>query len=168
MKQSQRFRAWKLAPIAAATALATFSASASAAQAAPVPSTTTVRAIPSSPDVFQPTTLDVRATCAQGVAGGTGITFFDGPTLLDTIPVDAAGRAVLVTAFSIPGPHEITAVYYGNLNCGASSAMTTVNVSPTSACPPRKPPAMRATSGRLAHCSPLSVSTGLMRAPGRP
>ncbi|MEU6218562.1 Ig-like domain-containing protein [Streptomyces sp. NPDC047022] len=139
MKQWQKARAWKPVTIAAVTALATFSASASAAQSAPVPSTTTVRAIPPTPVIGQPTNLEATVTCSQDVTGGSTITFFDGPHPLGTIPVNAAGMAIETVAFAAPGPHTITAFYSGNPNCSASFDTTTVNVSPASACPPRKP-----------------------------
>ncbi len=70
--------------------------------------------------------------------GGLGVTFFDGPTLLDTVPVIASGQASLTTSFTTEGAHEITASYNGNGTCGASNATTTVQVSgaPTTPTPP--------------------------------
>lgn len=78
-------------------------------------------------------------TCAASPVGGLGVTFFDGPDLLDTVPVDADGNAVLPTSFDIAGSHEITAAYNGNDNCSASNDTTTVEVS--DAPPPPTPPA---------------------------
>jgi hypothetical protein len=60
--------------------------------------------------------------------GGLGVTFFDGPNLLDTVPVNASGQASLTTTFTAEGAYEITAAYNGNGNCGASNVATTAQV----------------------------------------
>jgi hypothetical protein len=52
------------------------------------------------------------------------VTFFDGGVALGSVPLDAAGRAVLTTAALIPGTHTLTARY------GGSTAFTPGNSLP--------------------------------------
>jgi hypothetical protein len=134
VKQWLELRAWKLAPVAAVAAVVTFASSALAA----VPSTTTVQANPSSATVGQTVTLTADVTCSEDPTGGLGVTFFDGGDILDTVPVDASGRAQYAASFATTGTHTITAAYNGNDNCGASNDETDVTVSsaPTPPTPP--------------------------------
>jgi hypothetical protein len=67
------------------------------------------------------------------------VTFFDGPDLLTTVPLNASGNASHTTTFSTTGSHTITAVYNGDANCAASNATTTVQVSATPPVPPTPP-----------------------------
>jgi hypothetical protein len=110
---------------AALAAVGAFTSPAVAAE----PSTTTVQATPSSASIGAQVHLTATVTCAVGPSGGLGVTFFDGATLLDTVPVAADGTAQLNTTFTAPGTHSITGAYNGNDNCGASSGTTTVQVS---------------------------------------
>ncbi|MGP4018421.1 Ig-like domain-containing protein [Saccharopolyspora sp. 5N708] len=107
-----------------------------AAQA--VNSTTTVQASPASATVGQQVVLSATVSCPGFTPGGLGVTFFDGPDILDTVPLNASGNASLTTAFSTVGSHEITSAYNGDENCGASNDTTTVQVSsaPTPPTPP--------------------------------
>jgi hypothetical protein len=77
------------------------------------------------------------------------VTFFDGPNLLDTVPVNAGGQASLTTTFTTEGAHQITAAYNGNGPCGASNATTTVQVTtePTPPTPPTPPTSCGCGSG---------------------
>lgn len=110
-----------------AAAVATVLAVASPASAAP--SATSVTASPAATTVGVPVELDVTVTCASDPSGGLGVTFFDGPDLLDTVPVAANGEAEYTASFATPGTHVITAAYNGNADCDASSGTTTVQVS---------------------------------------
>ncbi|MER5506115.1 Ig-like domain-containing protein [Streptomyces sp. NPDC002766] len=111
-----------------ATALAAVLGLASPAWA--VASSTTVTAIPASAVVGSSVLLTATVDCTADPSGGLGVTFFDGPTLLDTVPVGADGQAGYTATFTTAGPHNITAAYNGNAECDASSATTTVQVTP--------------------------------------
>lgn len=112
------------------------------AWAQPVQSTTTVQASPSSATTGQEVVLTATVTCPGfPPQGGLGVTFFDGPNLLDTVPVNVSGQASLTTSFTTEGAHEITAAYNGNGNCGASNDTMTAQVTsvptppaPTTSC----------------------------------
>jgi hypothetical protein len=84
----------------------------------------------------QPVTFSARVTAnspGTGVATGS-IAFKDGGTDLGTVPLDATGRAVLVTSVLTVGSHSITGSYGGdsNFNGGTSTALgQTVNPHPT-------------------------------------
>ncbi|MDT7654532.1 MAG: hypothetical protein QOI36_5938 [Pseudonocardiales bacterium] len=108
------------------------------AWAQPVQSATTVQASPASATTGQQVALTATVTCRGFIPGGLGVTFFDGPNLLDTVPVDASGQATLTTSFTTEGTHTITAAYNGYNNCGASNSTTTVQV--TAAPTPPTPP----------------------------
>lgn len=98
-------------------------------------STTTVQASPSTATIGQQVVLDSTVTCNGFTPGGLGVTFFDGPNLLATVPLDNNGNASLTTSFSTAGSHTITAAYSGDDNCGASSNTTTVQVTATPSLP---------------------------------
>ena len=90
------------------------------AWAQPVPSTTTVQASPASATTGEQVVLTATVTCPGfPPTGGLGVTFFDGPDLLDTVPVNVGGQASLTTSFttkmilrpfetSSGGPGEVT------------------------------------------------------------
>ncbi|WP_189109084.1 Ig-like domain-containing protein [Streptomyces camponoticapitis] len=103
-----------------------------------VPSTTTVTATPQTAAVGDQVQLAATVDCPADPTGGLGVTFFDGSTLLDTVPVDANGLAGLTTTFSTVGSHTITAAYNGSAECDASNSTTAVQV--TSAPTPPNPP----------------------------
>ncbi len=117
--------AWNSVAAAAMTAVVALASPAAAAG----PSTTAVQASPSAVTVGQSVSLSATVSCAGDPSGGLGMTFFDGSTLLDTVPVSAAGAASYTTSLSTAGSHTITAAYNGNDNCTASNAVTTVVVS---------------------------------------
>ncbi|MFG2359116.1 Ig-like domain-containing protein [Streptomyces sp. NPDC048521] len=103
-----------------------------------VPSNTTVTATPQTAEVGTPVQLEATVDCPADPTGGLGVTFFDGSTLLDTVPVGANGQADYTATFTTTGTHTITAAYNGNAQCDASNNTTTVQV--TSAPTPPGPP----------------------------
>ncbi|WP_370370491.1 Ig-like domain-containing protein [Catenulispora sp. GP43] len=106
---------------------------------AQVTSSTSVVAVPSSAATGQAVDLNATVTCAGDPSGGLGMTFFDGGTLLTTVPVAADGTATYATSFTTTGTHTITAAYNGNDNCDASNSTTTVDVTSTPAPTPTPP-----------------------------
>jgi hypothetical protein len=56
------------------------------------------------------------------------VTFFDGSTMLTTIPVDANGDAIYSTAVLSAGSHTITATYSGGANYANGSNSVTVTL----------------------------------------
>ncbi|MFH9745951.1 Ig-like domain repeat protein [Streptomyces anulatus] len=76
-----------------------------------VPSSTTVTATPQSAEVGTQVELAATVDCPADATGGLGVTFFDGNTLLDTVPVNANGQASHTTTFTTVGSHTITAAY---------------------------------------------------------
>ncbi|AVV46648.1 Ig-like domain repeat protein [Streptomyces sp. P3] len=110
---------------AALAAAGAFASPAAAAEA----STTSVQAAPSSAGTGELVHLTATVTCGAGPAGGLGVTFFDGATLLDTVPVAADGTAHYYATFTAPGTHSITGAYNGNDNCSASNGTAAVQVS---------------------------------------
>ncbi|GAA1174691.1 Ig-like domain-containing protein [Pseudonocardia alaniniphila] len=107
------------------------------ASAQPAQSSTVAGASPAAAAVGERVVLTATVTCPGSPEGGLGVTFFDGPNLLATAPVDAEGNAELATSFVTTGTHDITAAYNGNDNCGASYDETTVEISDA---PPPTPP----------------------------
>ena len=105
-----------------------------------VTSSTTVQASPAAATTGEQVTLTATVTCPGFSPGGLGVTFFDGPSLLETVPVDAGGQAALTTSFSTTGTHEITTAYNGDSNCAASNDTTSVEVSAAPAPPTPTPP----------------------------
>ncbi|WP_313667703.1 Ig-like domain-containing protein [Streptomyces luteogriseus] len=95
-------------------------------------------AVPQSAEVGAPVQLTATVDCPADPTGGLGVTFFDGSTLLDTVPVNANGQASYTVTFTTTGSHGITAAYNGNTECDASSNTTTVQI--TSAPPPGPTP----------------------------
>ncbi|MFJ1975390.1 Ig-like domain-containing protein [Streptomyces sp. NPDC087903] len=110
---------------AALAAVGAFASPAVAAES----STTSVQATPSSAATGELVHLTATVTCPADPTGGLGVTFFDGGTLLGTVPVAADGTAQYNTTFTASGTHSITGAYNGNENCGASNGTTTVQVS---------------------------------------
>lgn len=99
----------------------------------PLPaSTTTVSASPNPATVGTATTLTAAITCAGGTPQGGNVSFFDGATLLGTVPVTTGSPATVsfITTFATPGPHTIDAVYSGTTTCAASFGTVTVMVNP--------------------------------------
>ncbi|MET9062859.1 Ig-like domain-containing protein [Streptomyces antibioticus] len=125
MLRQQGWKAWFMVVPAALAAVGAFASPALAAE----PSTTSVQTTPSSASTGEQVHLTATVTCTADPSGGLGVTFFDGATLLDTVPVAADGTAQLNTTFTAPGTHSITGAYNGNDNCGASSGTSTVQVS---------------------------------------
>ncbi|MEU6347045.1 Ig-like domain-containing protein [Streptomyces sp. NPDC046977] len=93
------------------------------------PSATDLQVTPSAPALNAPVELIATVSCNADPSGGLGVTFFDGPDLLATVPVPADGRATYATSFTTTGSHTITAAYNGNDECSASNDTATVEVS---------------------------------------
>ncbi|MDV9187443.1 Ig-like domain-containing protein [Streptomyces sp. SR27] len=117
-----------------------------ATPAAAVDSSTTVQASPSTTTVGNPATLTATVACAEDPSGGLGVTFWDGPDVLDTIAVNSSGQATYTATFNVTGTHTITAAYNGNTGCDASSNTTTVTVTQTPA-PPTPGPCLLLCGG---------------------
>jgi streptogramin lyase len=73
----------------------------------------------SAPAVGQAVRLTATVTSAAATPGGT-VTLFDGNTALGTASLDAAGQAVLATAFRTAGSHTLTAVFNGTADFAPS------------------------------------------------
>jgi hypothetical protein len=56
------------------------------------------------------------------------ISFYDGATLLATIPVNANGQASAASASLSAGTHTINATYAGGTNYASGSASVTITV----------------------------------------
>ncbi|WP_199850457.1 Ig-like domain-containing protein [Streptomyces sp. CMB-StM0423] len=134
MSRWQRWRFWKTAFFCALAAVIGLASPAAALE----PSTTSVTATPSTAAVGAPVELDATVSCPEDPSGGLGVSFFDGPDLLATVPVAPDGTATYDTTFATTGTHTITAAYNGNDNCAASNdeATVTVSSSPTPPDPP--------------------------------
>ena len=69
---------------------------------------------------------------ATGTPSGT-VTFYDGTTLLATVPLNGSGIAMLTTTALAAGSHAITAIYKGNTDfAGRNQAVSAVTVAQTS------------------------------------
>ncbi|MFJ5220698.1 Ig-like domain-containing protein [Streptomyces sp. NPDC088354] len=94
------------------------------------PSATDLQVAPSAPALNAPVELIATVSCDNSdPSGGLGVTFFDGPDILATVPVPADGQVTYATSFSTTGSHTITAAYNGNDECSASNDTATVEVS---------------------------------------
>jgi parallel beta-helix repeat protein len=80
--------------------------------------------------VFGETVTLVAGVSFGAATPGGSVTFYDGSTPLGTVPVDASGKARLITSSLAIGSHSLTASYGGDadLLAGASGA-STVSVS---------------------------------------
>jgi virginiamycin B lyase len=92
---------------------------------APAAATTTTLAVDvSAPTVGQMVHLTAKVTSTAGTPAGT-ITFFDSHSgALGTASLDAGGQAVLATAFSPSGSHNLTAVFNGSAAFAPSQSPT--------------------------------------------
>src|SRR5262249_29756594 len=69
-------------------------------------------------------TATVTAVAPGGGTPTGAVTFFDGDTVLGTVPLGATGKATLTRSFSTIGAHTIRAVYAGSANfLGSSQAI---------------------------------------------
>ena len=93
--------------------------------ASPTSTRTTIVANPPSAGVIT-VVATVSGTANHIPLTGT-VTFLEGTTALQTLPIDATGHASFVTSALGPGPHVITAAYSGDMNY-VSSTSSTVNV----------------------------------------
>jgi len=58
------------------------------------------------------------------------VSFYDGTTLLSSVPVDSSGQAVFTTASLAAGSHAISASYAGGAGYSAGSATVNITVAP--------------------------------------
>lgn len=128
MRRWQGLRFWKTPLFSALAAVIALGSPAAALE----PTTTTVVASPSTASVGSPVGLTATVSCSVDPSGGPGMTFFDGPDLLATVPIGSDGVATYSTTFATEGTHTITAAYNGNEECAASNDETTIVVSSTS------------------------------------
>ena len=69
---------------------------------------------------------------ATGTPSGT-VAFYDGTTLLATVPLNGSGTALLTTTALAAGSHAITAIYNGDTDfAGSQSGVSSVTVAQTS------------------------------------
>jgi hypothetical protein len=68
---------------------------------------------------------------SAGAPNATGaISFYDGTTLLSTVPVNASGQASYTTSSLAAGNHTITATYAGGNNYASGSDSVTITLTP--------------------------------------
>jgi hypothetical protein len=68
---------------------------------------------------------------SAGAPNATGaISFYDGTTLLSTVPVNASGQASYTTSSLAAGNHTITATYAGGTNYASGSDSVTITLTP--------------------------------------
>lgn len=68
---------------------------------------------------------------SAGTPNGIGaVSFYDGATLLATVPVDASGKAGFSTSSLTAGSHTVTATYAGGGNYANGSASVTITLTP--------------------------------------
>lgn len=95
-------------------------------------STTVLNITPNPIPAGETVTLVATVSAPGGdVTTGLGVTFFDGPNELGTVPViggPLTGTATLTTSFATTGPHEIVAAFNGTDSVGASNSSGTANV----------------------------------------
>jgi regulation of enolase protein 1 (concanavalin A-like superfamily) len=69
------------------------------------------------------------ASWSAGPPDATGsVAFYDGGTLLATVPVNASGQATYTSSSLSIGPQTITATYLGGTNYGSGSASATITL----------------------------------------
>jgi hypothetical protein len=98
-------------------------------------------------------TLTATVTDGTGSPNG-GVTFFDGTTALETLPLDSNGNAVLSIASLNTGAHSLSAQYNANgIFASSSSQPTPVTVKAAAA-------NLQATTVAISQVSPLSHTAG--------
>ncbi|MQY10661.1 hypothetical protein SRB5_07730 [Streptomyces sp. RB5] len=97
-------------------------------------STTTLAADPTEAQPGDPVRLAAHVTCNAGTPTGS-VAFYDGDSLVTTVPLDANGNAVLTTTALPEGAHALTARYAGEGLC-PGSVSDTVTVTITAPVPP--------------------------------
>jgi len=79
----------------------------------------------------QSITFRAHVSHAYGIASTGTVSLLDGATVVGTATVDASGFAVIRTRTLVPGSHQLTMVYWGDVNyLEASSAPLTEQVGP--------------------------------------
>ena len=96
------------------------------------PAPVNVSLTPSSYSAPVGTGLTFQAVVTSWSAGppdaNGSVSFFDGSTLLATVPVNASGQASYTTANLSVGTHTITATYGAGINYGSGSSSATINL----------------------------------------
>jgi parallel beta-helix repeat protein len=106
------------------------------ATVSPLPTTSVLNVNSTAAIVGSPITLavSVSPTSLPGPSTPTGtVTFYDGTTAIDALPLDASGHANLTTATLSVGVHTLTAVFAGNSTYAASTSaavLETINPLP--------------------------------------
>lgn len=84
---------------------------------------TTTSLVPSANPAPFGTSLTLTANIASSIAlGGGTVSFYEGATLLDTVPVSGASAALAIGAARTPGAYSFTANYSGTATHAASSS----------------------------------------------
>jgi hypothetical protein len=118
-----------------------------------IPTATTLSSSASSVTAGAVLTLTATVIGATGSPNG-GVTFFDGTTVLETLPLDANGSAVLSVASLNTGAHSLAAQYNANgIFYGSSSQPTPVTVKAAAS-------NLQATTVAISQVSPLSRGAG--------
>jgi polygalacturonase len=100
-------------------------------------------------------TVTGSASSAQAPTGS--VTFLDGSTTLQTVNVDATGKASFATSTLAVGMHSLTAAYSGDSNF-ASSTSAAVSVTVNTPPPADFSLSMGASSGTVTNTSPATVT----------
>jgi len=78
------------------------------------------------------TSLTFQAAVSSSSAGAPNangaVSFYDGSTLLSTIPVNSSGQASYTTAGLSAGTHTVTATYAGGTNYASGSTSVTITL----------------------------------------
>jgi hypothetical protein len=98
------------------------------------PAPVNVSLTPSSWNAKAGTSLTFQAAVSSWSAGApnanAAVSFYDGTTLLSSIPVNASGQASFTTASLSAGTHVITATYAGGTNYASGSVSVTITLTP--------------------------------------
>jgi hypothetical protein len=96
----------------------------------PAATSVTLTASESSAVYGQSVTLTAAVSTAAGTPSGT-VAFYDGTTLLASVPIAASGTATLTSTTLSTGSHAIVANYNGNTDfAGSQSAPSSITVAP--------------------------------------
>lgn len=95
-------------------------------------STTLLAASPNPATVGQSVSITATVSSVPAAAGmPTGmVTFYDGATVIDQIPLNSSGSASITSSTFSPGSHPLTATYASDIQFAASSGSNTLVVNP--------------------------------------
>ena len=118
-----------------------------------IPSTTTLSAAPNPGFVGQPVTLLATVKPAGSATNGT-VTFYDGPSVLATAPVDAAGQATFAANSLALGGHSLSATFSSTaVITDSTSPVATETILPSSFAIALYPSSIAVTAGALGSTS---------------